>query len=36
MAMAMTMREFLRSQDVDFEELPHPREVTSSGKDFIG
>ncbi len=30
MAMAMTMREFLKSQDVDFEEMPHPREVTSS------
>lgn len=30
MAMAMTMREFLKSQDVDFEEVPHPREVTAS------
>lgn len=30
MAMAMTVREFLKGQDVDFEEMPHPREVTSS------
>ncbi len=30
MAMAMTMREYLKHQDVDFEELVHPREVTAS------
>lgn len=30
MAMAMTMREYLRSQDADFNEVRHPREVTAS------
>lgn len=30
MAMAITMREFLKNQDVDFEELQHPRAVTAS------
>lgn len=30
MAMAMTMQEFLKNQDVDFEVLSHPRAVTAS------
>ncbi|MFC3285065.1 aminoacyl-tRNA deacylase [Litchfieldella rifensis] len=30
MAMAMTMREYLRSQDIDYEEIKHPREVTAN------
>ncbi len=30
MAMAMTLKEYLKSQDVDFEELHHPREITAS------
>ena len=30
MAMAITMREYLRTQDADFEEITHPREVTAS------
>lgn len=30
MAMAMTLRNYLTSQDVDFEELSHPREVSAS------
>ncbi|MGD9660680.1 MAG: aminoacyl-tRNA deacylase [Porticoccaceae bacterium] len=30
MAMAMTMKAFLNSRDVDFEEIKHPREVTAS------
>lgn len=29
MAMAMTMREYLRSWDIDYEEVKHTREVTS-------
>lgn len=30
MAMAMTMQEFLKTQDVDFKVMQHPREVTAS------
>lgn len=30
MAMAMTLREYLRSLDIDYEEVRHPREVTSN------
>lgn len=30
MAMAMTTREYLRSQDIDYEEVKHPREVTAN------
>lgn len=30
MAMATTMRDYLKHLDVDFEEITHPREVTSS------
>ena len=30
MAMAMTMREYLKNQDVDFDEIRHPKEVTAS------
>ena len=30
MSMPMTIREYLRACDIDFEEVPHPREVSSS------
>lgn len=30
MAMPMTIREYLRACDIDFEEVTHPREVTTS------
>ncbi|XKE46895.1 YbaK/EbsC family protein [Halomonas organivorans] len=30
MAMPMTIREYLHACDIDFEEVPHPREATSS------
>lgn len=30
MAMPMTIREYLRACDIDYEELPHPHEVSSS------
>lgn len=30
MSMPMTIREYLRACDIDFEEVPHPREVTTS------
>lgn len=30
MTMPMTLKEYLRSCDIDFEELPHPRETTAS------
>ncbi len=30
MAMPMTIREYLRACDIDYEEVPHPREVSTS------
>ncbi|APE29644.1 deacylase [Halomonas aestuarii] len=30
MSMPMTIREYLRACDIDFEEVPHPHEVTTS------
>ncbi|RTR05929.1 aminoacyl-tRNA deacylase [Halomonas nitroreducens] len=30
MAMPITIREYLRACDIDYEEVPHPREVSSS------